>query len=141
MWASLQSPSFAQRSFCMNKSGDGTRALNFFIDTVLITIIAMILIKWWDWYVMFFGYRPLNFGWFFFPTAFVYYTLFEFIFLRTPGKWFTQTKVITLSGKRPSFFRILWRSLVRLTVIDLFFGPFLGGPLHDYASKTTVIES
>jgi hypothetical protein len=107
---------------------------------VIITVIAMLLIKWYNWYVMFWRYRPLNFGWFFFGTALVYYTLLEGIFCKTPGKWFTHSRVATLSGKKPNFFVILWRSLLRLTIIDLFFGPFLNGPLHDYSSKTTVVE-
>ncbi|HJV19810.1 MAG TPA: RDD family protein [Sediminibacterium sp.] len=124
----------------MRKVGDGTRALNFFIDTVIITVIAMLLIKWYNWYVMFWRYRPLNFGWFFFGTALVYYTLLEGIFCKTPGKWFTHSRVVTISGNRPNVGVILWRSLLRLTIIDLFFGPFLNGPLHDYASKTTVVE-
>lgn len=136
----MQSLNFVRKEPCMRKVGDGTRALNFFIDTVIITVIAMLLIKWYNWYVMFWRYRPLNFGWFFFGTALVYYTLLEGIFCKTPGKWFTHSRVVTLSGKRPNLGVILWRSLLRLTIIDLFFGPFLNGSLHDYASKTTVIE-
>lgn len=124
----------------MRKVGDGTRALNFFIDTVIITVIAMLLMKWYNWYVMFWRYTPLNFGWFFFGTALVYYTGLESIFAKTPGKWFTRSRVVTLEGRRPNIAVILWRSLLRLTIIDLFFGPFLNGPLHDYASKTTVVE-
>jgi len=124
----------------MRKVGDGTRALNFFIDTVTLMVIAMLLFRWYNWYVMYWRYTPLNFGWFFFGTAMVYYTLLEGIFAKTPGKWFTRSRVVTLSGKRPNLAVILWRSLLRLTIIDLFFGPFLNGPLHDYASKTMVIE-
>ncbi len=124
----------------MRKVGDGTRALNFFIDTILITILAMLLRRWWNWYVMYWGYPPLNFGWFFFGTTWLYYFLFESLFSRSPAKWLTQTKVVTLSDSKPSILIIFWRSLLRLTVIDLFFGPFLDGPLHDYASKTKVVE-
>ena len=124
----------------MRKVGDGTRALNFFIDTVLIMVIAMLLFRWYNWYVMYWRYTPLNFGWFFFGTVMAYYTLLEGIFGKTPGKWFTRSRVVTLAGKRPNIALILWRSLLRLTIIDLFFGPFLNGPLHDYASKTTVVE-
>ena len=124
----------------MQKVGDGTRALNFFIDTLLIMLVAVLLFRWWNWYVVYWRYTPLHFGWFFFPTMAVYYTILESIFAKTPGKMFTRTKVVDLSGHKPGFWAILWRSLLRLTIIDLFFGPFLDGPLHDYASKTTVIE-
>ena len=136
----LQCLSFAKNRKIMRKVGDGTRALNFFIDTVLITILAMLLRRWWNFYVMYWGYPPINFGWFFFGTTWSYYFLFESIFAKSPAKWFTQTKVVTLTDSKPSFLIIFWRSLLRLTVIDLFFGPFLDGPLHDYASKTKVVE-
>ncbi len=136
----LQCLSFAKNRKIMRKVGDGTRALNFFIDTVLITILAMLLRRWWNFYVMYWGYPPVNFGWFFFGTTWVYYFLFESIFAKSPAKWLTQTKVVTLSDGKPSFLIICWRSLLRITVIDLFFGPFLDGPLHDYASKTKVVE-
>jgi hypothetical protein len=124
----------------MRKVGDGTRALNFFIDTILIAILAVLLRRWWSFYVIYWGYPPLNFGWFFFGTTWFYYFLFESIFAKSPAKWLTQTKVVTLVDAKPSFLIIFWRSLLRLTVIDLFFGPFLDGPLHDYASKTKVVE-
>jgi RDD family len=125
----------------MRKVGDGTRALNFFIDTLLIFFIAMLLFRWWNWYVVYWRFQAFNFGWFFFGTTFFYSALFESIFLRTPAKWFTHSKVVNKEGKRPSVPIIVWRSLLRLTLVDLFFGPFLGGPLHDYASGTTVVES
>ncbi|TAH13287.1 MAG: hypothetical protein EAZ12_01705 [Sphingobacteriia bacterium] len=140
MMSLLQCLSFAKNRKIMRKVGDGTRALNFFIDTVLITILAMLLRRWWNFYVMYWGYPPINFGWFFFGTTWLYYFLFESIFAKSPAKWLTQTKVVTLSDRKPSFFIIFWRSLLRITVIDLFFGPFLDGPLHDYASKTKVVE-
>ncbi len=125
----------------MKTVGDGTRALNFFIDTVIVFIIAFYSFKGWNWYVMYWGYRYYNFGWFFFGILFMYYTFFEGIFYRTPGKWFTYSKVVNSLGKRPAFGWILIRSLVRLTIIDMFFIPFLGKPLHDHLSKTTLTES
>lgn len=124
----------------MQQVGDGTRALNFFIDTIVITILAILFFRWWNWQVIYWNYTPYHFGWFFFPTILVYYTLLESIFATTIGKNFTQSKVCNKKGGRASFPAILLRSLVRLTIIDLFFSPFLGGPLHDYASGTTVVE-
>jgi len=124
----------------MQKVGDGTRALNFFIDTILITLLAMLIFRWYNWNVMYWRYKPHNFGWFFFGTIFSYYLIFESIFAKSPAKWFTNTKVVNMVGLKPSFVQIIWRSLLRITIIDLFFGPFLGGPLHDYASNTTVME-
>ena len=127
--------------FCPMKTvGDGTRTLNFLIDTLIIFAIAYFCFKGWNWYVLYWHYKPYNFGWFFFGILFVYYMFFESIFLRTPGKWFTYTKVVDTSGRRPSFIAILIRSLTRLIIIDLFFIPFLGKPLHDYFSRTQLVE-
>jgi uncharacterized RDD family membrane protein YckC len=66
--------------------------------------------------------------------------LFELFFSKTPGKWFTHSRVVSKNGHRPKWYMILFRSLLRLTIVDLFFGPFLDGPLHDFASATTVVQ-
>lgn len=124
----------------MKKVGDGTRILNFLIDTAFIFLVAFAGFKTWNWYVMYWGYTPHNFGWFFAGALFVYYLLFEALFTRTPGKWFTYTKVVNDAGKRPSVIAVLVRTLARLTIVDLFFMPFIGKPLHDYISKTMVVE-
>ena len=125
----------------MKTVGDGTRALNFFIDTMIVFGLAFFIFKAWNWYVVYWGYPYYNFGWFFFGILFIYYLFFESVFSRTPGKWFSYSKVVEPSGKKASFFRILVRSLTRVIIIDMFFIPFLGKPLHDFTSKTTVIES
>lgn len=124
----------------MVKVGDGTRSLNFFIDTILLTILAMLLFRWYNFYVVYWRYTPLHFGWFFFPTMFGYYSFFELIFSKTPGKWFTHSRVVAKNGSKASWYMILLRSMLRLSIVDLFFGPFLGGPLHDFASSTTVVQ-
>ena len=125
----------------MKTVGEGTRALNFFIDTLLIFTIAYFSFGGWNWYVMYWGYKPHNFGWFFFGIGFIYYLLFEGLFARTPGKWFTFSKVVNLQGRRASFMAVFIRSLTRVILIDLFFIPIIGKPLHDLFSKTTLIES
>ena len=50
----------------MKKLGDGTRVLNFLVDTLLYWILAILLYKWWNFHVLYWGYMHLNFGWFFF---------------------------------------------------------------------------
>ena len=124
----------------MKTVGDGTRVLNFLADTLLIFILAYFGFKIWNWYVLYWKYKPYNFGWFFFGILFIYYTFFEALFSRTPGKWLTYSKVVNAAGKKPALGWILIRSLVRLILIDMFFIPFLGKPLHDYLSKTDVVE-
>ena len=121
--------------------GIGTRVLNFLVDTIIIAIISMFSYHGWNLYVMFYGYPGFNFGWFFFGILFIYYLVFEFIFGRTPGKWLSYSKVVDKEGKRASFGKIVLRSLTRLLLIDMFFIPFLDKTLHDYFSKTEVVES
>jgi uncharacterized RDD family membrane protein YckC len=124
----------------MQKVGDGTRVLNFGIDTLIIFTLAYFSFHAWNWYVLYWGYKPHNFGWFFSGVLLIYYIFFEGIFARTPGKWFSYSKVVNNAGRRPSFGWILIRSLARLIIIDMFFIPFLGRPLHDHLSRTQVVE-
>ncbi len=77
---------------------------------------------------------------FFFGMIFIYYTFFEGIFKRTPGKWLSLSKVVNKTGGKPFFWQIIIRSLVRVTVIDCFFIPFLDKPLYDYLSGTAVVK-
>ena len=124
----------------MNKAGFGTRVLNFIIDTLLIFGISYGFYKWWVFYVMYWRYKFIPFYIFFWATLFVYYTIFEVIFKRTPGKWISLSKVVNKNGAKPALWQVLVRSLIRLTIIDCFFIPFLDKPLHDYVSRTEVVE-
>jgi uncharacterized RDD family membrane protein YckC len=76
----------------------------------------------------------------FFVVLFGYYFLAELFFSRTIGKWASFTKVVSQKNKKPKVLQILVRSLVRLIIIDMFFIPFLDKTLHDYVSKTEVVE-
>jgi len=125
----------------MRKVGEGTRTLNFVIDTLLILFLAIGFNKGWTFYVRYWGYPYLNFGWIFFGVLFVYYSFFKIIFQRSPAKWLSYSKVVNQGGKRAAFWRILIRSLARITVIDLFFIPIIGKPLHDWVSGTEVVSS
>ena len=125
----------------MQTTGIGTRVINFLVDTLIIAIISGLSYHGWTIYVLFYPYPGFNFGWFFFGTLFIYYTFFEALFSRTPGKWITYSKVVNRQGKKPSFFQIIVRSITRLIIIDLFFIPFLDKTLHDFTSKTEVVES
>ncbi|MFZ6023558.1 MAG: RDD family protein [Bacteroidota bacterium] len=124
----------------MRKVGEGTRILNFLIDTLIVFILAFAFNKYWMFQVRFWNYPYLNFGWIFFGMMFVYYSFFEIIFQRSPAKWFSYTIVVNKKGGRAAIWRILLRSLARVTIIDLFFTPFLGKPLHDWVSGTEVVE-
>jgi uncharacterized RDD family membrane protein YckC len=122
------------------KVGVGTRVLNCFVDTLLVLLLAYAAFNGWNWYVRYWGYTYYNFGWFFWSTLFIYYMFFESIFKRTPGKWLSYSKVVSGTGKRVSVAQVFLRSIVRLTIIDIFFLPFLDKTLHDHLSKTEVVE-
>ncbi|MDI9366041.1 MAG: RDD family protein [Flavobacterium sp.] len=124
----------------MKRVGIGTRVINFLVDTILIAIIAYFIAKGYRFYVYYYGYKGHNFAIFFWGTLLVYYTFFEAIFTRTPGKFLSYSKVVSSNGKRPNILQILVRSLVRITIIDMFFQPLLDKTLHDYLSKTDVVE-
>ena len=125
----------------MNKVGTGTRVLNFLVDTAVIFLISYIAAKINQWYAMYYHFHFYRFGWFFFGILFIYYLFFESIFARTPGKWLSISKVVDQQGNKPGFIAVLIRSLTRLILIDMFFIPFLDKTLHDYFSKTEVVEA
>jgi uncharacterized RDD family membrane protein YckC len=125
----------------LRSTGIGTRAINFLIDTLIVFLIAFIAFKVYKWYVLYYHIAYYNFGWFFGGSILVYYSIFEGFFARTPGKWFSQCKVVNKDGSRPNIISVLIRSLIRLTIIDMFFIPFLNKTLHDYLSKTEVVQA
>jgi uncharacterized RDD family membrane protein YckC len=125
----------------MRKTGLGTRVTNFIVDTLIVFGITYGINRWWDFYVMYWQYPFIPLYDFFFGLIFIYYTVFEGIFKRTPGKWLSISKVVNKHGGRPAFWQIIVRSLIRLTIIDCFFIPFIDKPLHDYLSKTEVVEA
>jgi uncharacterized RDD family membrane protein YckC len=124
----------------MKKVGTGTRTLNFIVDSFLILLLAYTTYKIQNWYVYYYRTHYFKFGWHFFGVLFVYYTFFESIFARTPGKWLTYSKVVNLKNGKPGFWQVVLRSAVRIILVDLFFMPFLDKTLHDYLSKTEVVE-
>lgn len=125
----------------MKKVGDGTRILNFLIDGFLVCLLSYAAFKYWNFYVIYWHFKPINFWWFVATVLFVYYSFFEIIWARTPGKWFSGSKVIDLAGNQPSVLQVLGRSLLRLIVIDFLFNAFWGKPLHDKLTRTEVVEA
>jgi len=71
----------------------------------------------------------------------LYYTLFEAITGRTIGKYFTKTKVVTLTGEKPGWAGILLRSVCRFIPLDqISYLLNSDSGWHDSLSKTIVIE-
>ncbi len=124
----------------MNQVGIGTRVLNFLVDTLLIFLLSFASYKGWQFYSYYWGIIFIPFYVFFWIILLIYYLLFEFFFKRTPGKWLTFSKVVSVKKNKLFFLQIFLRSLVRLTIIDFLFIPFLNKTLHDYLSGTDVVE-
>jgi uncharacterized RDD family membrane protein YckC/type II secretory pathway pseudopilin PulG len=72
-----------------------------------------------------------------------YYLIFESIWQRTPGKWITKTKVVDREGNKPSFLRIVGRSLARFIPFEAFSFLVSSYPMgwHDSLSKTLVVPA
>lgn len=130
----------------MKQVGIGTRVLNFIVDSLIIFLISYIIYKINMYYAEQYRINNVkfkylfNFGYLYFTVLFCYYFLCELFFARTLGKKMSFSKVVNTQNKRPNPLQILIRSLVRLTIIDMFFIPFLDKTLHDYLSKTDVVE-
>lgn len=124
----------------MKTVGIGTRVLNFLVDTILVFFISYGIYKWHSFYVFYYHSADIDFYIIFWLTLVAYYFIFESIFLRTPAKWLSLSKVVNLQDKRPALWQLLVRSMVRIVPIDCFFIPFLDGTLHDFASRTKVVE-
>ncbi|MBX9892275.1 MAG: RDD family protein [Chitinophagaceae bacterium] len=124
----------------MKTTGIGTRVLNFLIDTLLVFLLSMLFFRIWNWNVFYWGFTPLNFGWFFFGTLFLYYFIAEGFFSKSLGKRISYSRVVSKTGSKAGWGRIFIRSLVRLTIIDMFFIPFLDKTLHDYLSGTELVQ-
>jgi uncharacterized RDD family membrane protein YckC len=124
----------------MNKVGIGTRVINFLVDTLFILLLAYITHQINKWYTFYYHFKYLSFGYHFFMVLFLYYTFFEAVFSATPGKWLSFSKVVNRGGGSAKFWQILVRSAVRLTIVDMFFIPFLDKTLHDFVSQTEVVE-
>jgi uncharacterized RDD family membrane protein YckC len=69
----------------------------------------------------------------------MYHTLFEHYFSKTPGKFLTKTRVVTIEGNRPSFLTILRRNLCRLIPLDNISFLISKRGWHDEFSKTMVV--
>ena len=121
--------------------GDGTRIFQFLVDTILIFILAYFLYQCYNFYVYYWRFYPIRFGAFFFMTMWVYVFLFELIFLRTPAKWITGTKVVSEKGGRPNIGQFFIRACIRTTIISFFGLAWNGKPLHDTLSKTKLVAS
>ena len=123
--------------------GTGTRVLNFLVDITIVSLIAYGIFRGWTFYVVYWGFPYFESYYFLALITFLYYLIFEAIWKRTPGKWLSLSKVVSENGGRPSFGQIVIRSFARVigvVIIDSILLSFINKTLHDYVSKTEVVE-
>ena len=133
-----------ERDFSVDQlAGGDIRIFNFLIDTVLIILFT------WGGTIAFTLENSsmlkldenLSIPWIFISVFIFYYTLLEFYFGKTVGKFFTHTSVISDNGKKPTFEKIIIRSIARLIPLEpiscLIKDKAYGW--HDNLSKTIVI--
>ena len=121
--------------------GEGTRIMHFFLDTLIICFLSYFLYQWYNFYVFNWQFTPFRYGYFFFATTFAYTFLFELIFCKTIAKMITQTKVVSINGKRPNLLQFLLRAVLRTSLITMFGMGWNDKPLHDTFSKTRLVSS
>lgn len=123
-----------------NKVGIGTRVVNFVVDTAVVFLIAYGIKRSWDFNVYYWNYKELPFYTFMAVISVMYYFLFESICGRTIGKFITLTKVVTTDDAKVKPLAVLSRSILRLFPLDFLLIPFKDVTVHDYLTKTKVVE-
>jgi len=121
--------------------GEGTRIMNFFLDTIFICFLSYFIYEWYNFYVYYWHFMPFRYGYFFFATTWVYTFLFELIFCKTIAKMITKTKVISTNGKRPNIFQFIIRATLRTSLVTMFGLAWNDQPLHDTFSKTLLVST
>lgn len=117
----------------MTTVNKGIRIINLGIDLMIIGILSAILSIFAEVYV---DQRII-----FLIVFLCYYISTEYISSQTLGKIITKTKVVTENKTKPSFGRIILRTILRLNPFDFYsylFGTEIGA--HDSLSKTLLIE-
>ena len=120
----------------------GRRLANFLLDTVGYIIFAIIVTVAWAYADPAVFDSPVFDFIVSYPLVWVYYVLFEGLTGRTPAKLITGTRVVDANGDKPSFGRILLRSLARFIPFEPFsFFRDGGEGWHDTMTKTHVIRN
>lgn len=110
----------------------GTRIINYSVDLISILIVSSLIGN---------ILSILNTTIIYYIVYLVYYFTLEVIIGQTLGKLITKTKVVDMNNNKPSMWRTLLRTVLRLNPLDGFsylFGQEQGA--HDLLSKTRLIS-
>jgi uncharacterized RDD family membrane protein YckC len=121
--------------------GEGTRIMNFFLDTIFICFLSYFIYRWYNFYAFYGYFKPVRYGYFFFAITWAYTFLFELLFCRTIAKMISKTKVVSTNGKRPNIFQFLIRATLRTSLVTMVGLAWNDQPLHDTFSKTVLIST
>lgn len=112
-----------------------SRLLNFLIDSFVFLILVIVLTLILKSFI-----SRTNLYWFFIVFYYFYYLILEGVFSQTVGKLVTKTKVVDLNGEKASFFKIFFRTLLRILPFDSISFVFSSHGFHDKFSKTKLIK-
>jgi uncharacterized RDD family membrane protein YckC len=121
--------------------GEGTRIMNFFLDTIFICFLSYFIYRWYNFYAFYGYFKPVRYGYFFFAITWAYTFLFELLFCRTIAKMISKTKVISTNGKRPNIFQFFIRATLRTSLVTMVGLAWNDQPLHDTFSKTVLVST
>ena len=113
----------------------GNRLGNFIIDILIILVVYFLIAL----IITFFSFA--NFEFLFYIIFLSYYIILEYFFGKTIGKMSTKTIVLDIKNNKPSFWKIVIRTIFRIIPFDPFtflFGNERG--LHDIVSRTKVVQ-
>ena len=119
------------------------RLINFIIDTVVWLILYFSIAYIFDLYFVRFSSYLVNYVYSIslgLILYLAYYSVLEFYFHKTLGKFLTRTKVVNRDGGEITFLTIFIRTISRLIPIDIFYYLFSKKGLHDRLSSTLVIK-
>lgn len=113
-------------------AGWGRRFINFLIDTTISRLLAAVVASWVG--------SSDSAGVIALAALPLYYVAFEAAFQKTPGKFLTCTRVVSLSGDRPTITQVIGRSLSRFVPLEPIAGALGDGWWHDKWSGTAVVR-
>ncbi|MEO1517847.1 MAG: RDD family protein [Bacteroidota bacterium] len=119
----------------------GTRFANYLIDSIVAIVLVFGLLFLFGPEEMLLNDGGVSFNLMTYAVMIGYFVLFEGTTGKTPGKYITGTKVVTIHGDKPTLLNIVGRSFCRLIPFEAF--SFLGARgvgWHDSISKTYVVK-
>jgi uncharacterized RDD family membrane protein YckC len=125
-----------------NVVGSGIRAVNFLIDSIVWSVIAIVLgiIIVFIADLLDLALKQLLITVVYIGTFLAYYAIMEVKFQKTVGKFVTKTKVVKMNGEKPTEGDITTRTFCRLIPFDRLSFLFTKNGIHDFLSKTKVVK-